>query len=148
LKISRLKTKIVFSAFFLSGSLISCGHGHSNSPEGVAEEFLFRYFIELNQRGALELSTGLATDKLNKEIELTQNIRMLPNLDLAQHKPFLDYELVNKQSRSENSVTFFYDVTIENKNGEDYKRELTLTTVILDGNWKVNNFDTFLKDQP
>lgn len=111
----------------------------------MAEEFLFRYFIELNQRGALELSTGLATDKLNKEIELTQNIRMLPNLDLAQHKPFLDYELVNKQSRSENSVTFFYDVTIENKNGEDYKRELTLTTVILDGNWKVNNFDTFLK---
>ena len=142
MKISRLKTKIVFSAFFLSGSLISCGH---SSPEGVAEEFLFRYFIELNQRGALELSTGLATDKLNKEIELTQNIRMLPNLDLAQHKPFLDYELVNKQSRSENSVTFFYDVTIENKNGEDYKRELTLTTVILDGDWKVNNFDTFLK---
>jgi len=146
LKISRLKTKILFSAFLLSGSLISCGH--SNSPEGVAEEFLFRYFIELNQRGALELSTGLATDKLNKEIELTQNIRMLPNLDLAQHKPFLDYELVNKQSRGENFVTFFYDVTIENKNGEDYKRELTLTTVILDGEWKVNNFDTFLKDQP
>lgn len=123
--------------------LVACGH--SNSPEGVAEEFLFRYFIELNQRGALELSTGLATDKLNKEIELTQNIRMLPNLDLAQHKPFLDYELVNKQSRSENSVTFFYDVTIENKNGEDYKRELILTTVDMDGDWKVNNFDTFLK---
>jgi len=123
--------------------LVACGH--SNSPEGVAEEFLFRYFIELNQRGALELSTGLATEKLNKEIELTQNIRMLPNLDLAQHKPFLDYELVNKQSRSENSVTFFYDVTIENKNGEDYKRELILTTVDMDGDWKVNNFDTFLK---
>ena len=143
MKISRLKTKILFSTFLLSGALISCGH--NNSPEGVAEEFLFRYFIELNQRGALELSTGLATDKLKKEIELTQNIRMLPNLDLAQHKPFLDYELVNKQTRSEKSVTFFYDVTIENKNGEDYKRELILTTVILDGDWKVNNFDTFLK---
>ena len=99
----------------------------------------------MNQRGAIELSTGLATDKLKKEIELTQNIRMLPNLDLAQHKPFLDYELVNKQSRSENSFTFFYDVTIENKNGEDYKRELILTTVDMDGDWKVNNFDTFLK---
>ena len=142
MKTSRLKTKTtLLSSLFLL--LISCGH--SNSPEGVAEEFLFRYFIELNQRGALELSTGLATDKLKKEIELTQNIRMLPNLDLAQHKPFLDYELVNKQTRSENSVTFFYDVTIENKNGEDYKRELILTTVILDGDWKVNNFDTFLK---
>jgi len=142
LKISRLKTKItLLSSLFLL--LISCGH--RNSPEGVAEEFLFRYFIELNQRGALELSTGLATDKLNKEIELTQNIRMLPNLDLAQHKPFLDYELVNRQNRGENSVTFFYDVTIESKNGEDYKRELILTTILLNDEWKVNNFDTFLK---
>ena len=139
----KTKTTILSSICLL---LIACGH--SNSPEGVAEEFLFRYFIELNQRGALEVSTGLATDKLKKEIELTQNIRMQPNLDLAQHKPFLDYELVNKQNRGENSVTFYYDVTIENKNGEDYKRELTLTTVILDGDWKVNNFDTFLKDQP
>lgn len=142
MKISRLKTKtILLSSLFLL--LISCGH--RNSPEGVAEEFLFRYFIELNQRGALELSTGLATDKLNKEIELTQNIRMLPNLDLAQHKPFLDYELVNRQNRGENSVTFFYDVTIESKNGEDYKRELILTTILLNDEWKVNNFDTFLK---
>ena len=131
----------MLSSLFLL--LISCGH--RNSPEGVAEEFLFRYFIELNQRGALELSTGLATDKLNKEIELTQNIRMLPNLDLAQHKPFLDYELVNRQNRGENSVTFFYDVTIESKNGEDYKRELILTTILLNDEWKVNNFDTFLK---
>jgi len=97
LKISRLKTKILFSAFLLCGSLISCGH--NNSPEGVAEEFLFRYFIELNQRGALELSTGLATDKLNKEIELTQNIRMLPNLDLAQHKLFY-YVFIQKHPKS------------------------------------------------
>ncbi len=142
-----MKTKFLISAFLLLSSLLACGH--SNTPEGVAEEFLFRYFIELNQRGALELSTGLATDKLKKEIELTQdirvNIRVQPDLDLAQHKPFLDYELVNKQNRGENSVTFYYGVTIENKNGEDYKRELTLTTVILDGEWKVNNFDTFLK---
>ena len=141
-----MRRKLLFSAFLLIGNLLACGH--SNSPEGVAEEFLFRYFIELNQRGALDVSTGLATDKLNKEIELTQNIRMVPNLDLAKHKPFLDYELVNKQKRGENSVTFYYDVTIENRNGDDYKRELTLTTIILNGEWKVNNFDTFLKDQP
>ncbi|MFQ5675229.1 MAG: hypothetical protein ACE5G1_04970 [bacterium] len=121
---------------------ISCGH--KNSPDGVAEEFLFRYFIELNQRGALELSTGLATDKLRKEIELTQNIRMQPDLDLSKAKPFLDYKLANKQNR-DNAVTFYYDVTIENPEGADYNRQVVLTTVEIEGIWKVNNFDTFLK---
>lgn len=124
----------------------SCGH--ENSPEGVAEEFLFRYFIELNQRGALELSSGLATKKLQKEIELTQSIRMQPNLDLSKHKPFLDYKLVNQQNRGERSVTFYYDVTIENRSGDNYKRQLVLTTVENDGVWKVNNFDTFLNNRP
>lgn len=141
-----LRKRLIFCFFASAFLFISCGY--NNSPEGVAEEFLFRYFIELNQRGALELSTGLATDKLKKEIELTQNIRMQPNLDLAQHKPFLDYEMVNKQTRGESSVTFHYDVTIENNSGEDYKRELILTTVFIDGDWRVNNFDTFMKNQP
>ncbi|MFQ5651068.1 MAG: hypothetical protein ACE5IY_14100 [bacterium] len=124
------------------GLLSACGH--DNSAQGVANEFLFRYFIELNQRSALELSTGLAQDKLEEEIELTQSVRMTPNLDLAQHKPFLDYELVKTQQRDENSLTLFYDVTIESPEGADIKREIVLTTVRLDGVWKVSNFDTYV----
>ena len=85
--------------------LLSCGH--DNSPQGVAEEFLFRYFIELNQRGALELSTGLALDKLNKEIELLQSVRMQPNLDLSKHKPLIDYELVNTHERDGELATLY-----------------------------------------
>lgn len=123
--------------------LFACGH--DNTPEGVADAFLFRYFIELNQRGALEFSTGLAEEKLNKEIELTQNIRMTPDLDLAKHRPFIDYKLMNIQRRRDDVVTLFYDVTIENPGGADSKREIVVTTTNTDGVWKVNNFDTFTK---
>lgn len=125
---------------------ISCSH--QNSAEGVVKEFLFRYLIELNQRGALELSTGLAEKKLQEEIELTQSVRMEPNLDLASHKPFLDYELVNQQQRGDHSVTFYYDVTIENPGGEAYKRQYVLTATRIDDRWKVSNFDTFLENKP
>ncbi len=116
-----------------------------SSPEGVADAFLFRYFVELNQRGALEITTGLAAKKLQKEIELTQSVRMTPDLDLAKHKPFLDYELVKSQRREDDSVTFFYEVTIENPDGEDGKREVVVSTAQFDGAWRVTNFDTFLK---
>lgn len=121
------------------------GCGHDNSPQGVADEFLFRYFIELNQRGALELASGLAEKKLRKEIELTQSIRMTPNFDLGKYKPFLDYKLVRTQEREDNSVTLFYDINIEAPGGSNTKREVVLATAQFENQWKVTNFDTFVK---
>ncbi len=130
--------------FILSGWLLfSCGH--ENSPQGVAEEFLFRYLIELNQRGALELSTGLAADNLLKEIQSVQSVRMDPDLDMSSHKPFIDYKLVNIQERSDHSFTLFYDISIENRGGGNSTRQLVLSTIEIDGVWKVNNYETFTR---
>ncbi|RMF60562.1 MAG: hypothetical protein D6743_14765, partial [Calditrichaeota bacterium] len=109
---------------FLIFTTLSCGQ--KNSPKGVADKFLFRYFIELNQRGALELATGLARQKLQKEIELTQSVRMQPDLDLNAQKPFIDYKLVNTQQRDGTSATLYYDVSIETKAGGHQKREAVI----------------------
>lgn len=136
------KRKIGF--FCLIFLALSTACSKTGSPQEVSEAFLFRYFIELNQRGALELSTGLATKKLQEEIELTQNIRMLPNLDLAKHKPFLDYEFRKMQESRDGTFALYYDITIENPGGADQKREVILTAIEVDGEWKVNNFDTFV----
>lgn len=142
---TRKNISLIFFLFVLNFSLIACGH--KNTAEGVAEKFLYRYFIELNQQGALELSTGLAVDKLEKEIELLMSVRSDPDLDLSKHKPFIDYKLVNTQNRSDNSIAFFYQVSIKSKGGGDeYKRQVVLTTVEIAGNWKVANFDTFMED--
>lgn len=127
--------------FVLMLTLVSCGQ--KNTPEGVADAFLFRYFIELNQRGALELSTGLAEQKLQKEIELTQSVRMEPNLDLSSHRPFIGYDLVTTKERGDGTVTLYYDVTIEQKGGSKTKREMVLSTTQVDGEWRVTNFDVF-----
>ena len=131
------------SLFLLYFNLISCGP--KNVPEEVAEDFLFRYFIELNQQGALELSTGLAADKLKKEIQLLQSVRREPDLDLSKHKPFIDYKRVNLQKQQDGSLTFYYEVTIEKRDGVKLKREVVLSTIDVEGQWKVKNFDTFVK---
>lgn len=136
---------IIFSFLIFNFSLIACGN---NPAKGVAEKFLYRYFIELNQQGALELSTGLAVDKLKKEIELLKSVRSDPDLDLSQYKPFIGYKLVNTQRRSADSIAFFYEVSIKSKGGDEYKRQVVLTTVEIGGKWKVSNFDTFIKDEP
>ena len=138
--------KLSYSKYLLllaTTCLLAFSCGPDNSPDDVAEAFLFRYFIELNQRGAMELSTGLAAKKLQDEIELTQNIRMEPNLDLSKHRPFLDYELMN-QSEEDGIVTFFYEITVEVEGGPDRKSQFVLSTIELDGQWQVNNYDSFL----
>lgn len=144
--LNKHKPLIFFFIFFPNFYLVSCGH--KNSPAGVADAFLFRYFIELNQRGALELSTGLATEKLNKEIALTQSVRMEPNLELSKHRPFIDYKLANTQAREDDSVTLFFDITIEQKGGHKYQKEAVLSAVLIEGIWKINNFDIFDRGQP
>lgn len=140
----KANSKILLYFLFSIFCFFYCGY--ENSAEGVAEEFLYRYFIELNQQGALELSSGLAEDKLKEEIELLKSVRSEPDLDLSRHKPFIDYKLTNSQMRSDNTIAFFYDVTIESKGGDKYKRQVVLTTVEIDGKWKVQNFDTFIRD--
>ncbi len=142
----RLISKIFLCFLFCNLGFILCGY--ENSPEGVAEEFLYRYFIELHQQGALQLSTGLAKDKIQEEIELLKGIRSDPDLDLTQSKPFIDYKLLNSQKRSDESVAFVYDVSIKSKGGDASKRQLVLTTVKIEGKWKVKNFDTFMADDP
>lgn len=131
----------IFFLLLFSAAFSACGH--DNTPEGVSEEFLFRYLIELNQQGAQELCTGLATVKLQKEIESLRSVRMQPDIDLSSAKPFIDYKLKNKEMRPDNSVTFFYDLSIESKGGYQSQRQLVLSTIEVEGKWLVNNFDTF-----
>ncbi len=140
-----LKLLSIFLFALLSTVFFACGY--KNTPEGVSEEFLFRYLIELNQQGAQELCTGLATMKLQKEIESLRSVRMQPDLELSSAKPFIDYKLKSQQQRPDNSVTFFYDVTIESKGGYESQRQFVLSTIAVNGKWLVNNFDTFIPER-
>ncbi|MFQ5708943.1 MAG: hypothetical protein ACE5HO_15910 [bacterium] len=128
--------------------LLVTGCGHDNSAKGVAEEFLYRYFIELNQQGALQVSEGLAQDKLKKEIELLKGVRSAPDLDLSKSKPFIDYKLMETRQMDEQAIALFYDVSIKSKGGDKYKRQVVLTTSPVNGVWKVVNFDTYPVDSP
>ena len=94
------------------------------------------------------MSTGLALDKLNKEIELLQSVRMQPNLDLSKHKPLIDYELVNTHERDGESATLYYEVIIQRKSGDQVTRQQILSVTKVGEVWKVNNFETFTKDSP
>ena len=121
----------------------ACGPG--NDPREIADTFCYRYFIELNQPGALEIASGLAAEKLRKEIELLKGAaRTFEEGEREFHraKPFIDYKMAQRTDQDAEHVMFIYHVSIEaRQSNEKMEREIVLSTVREDGHWRVNNFD-------
>ena len=68
-----------------------------NTPEGVAEDFVYNYYLHANQGMALRLSDGLAKEKLETEIEFLREVRS--GSDQSQVKPNIEYRQVGKKLR-------------------------------------------------
>jgi hypothetical protein len=123
--------------------------GQENSPKGVADRFLYLYLIEINQQKAKALTEGLAASKLDDEINSLRSIRSM-DIDLAEHRPFIDYKLVQKKPRGENRMMLVYDVKIKPRNEElgERKQSLLVSTVRESGRWMVDNFENYESDEP
>ncbi|MDZ7343592.1 MAG: hypothetical protein ONA90_03665 [candidate division KSB1 bacterium] len=131
-----------FSCFFFA--LLACGV--SNEPREVADAFCFRYFIELNQAHALEIASGLAADKLRKEIELLKGGArdfQEGEREFHQLKPFIDYKMIQRTDQSADRVVFLYHLTIEPRQGGKMEREVLVSTIREQGRWSVNNYEDY-----
>lgn len=124
--------------------LIACSN--RNTPQAVAEDFIYNYYKLANQEAALLLSSGLATEKLEVEIGRLQEVRA-PG-DPTPEMPTIEYKQVGKETANEvenvTHVLFNYQLTIKNRNGiTTHTRKVVITTENIDGHWKVVNFDEY-----
>jgi len=123
--------------------LAACGPG--NDPRAIAEAFCYRYLIELDQTHALEIASGLAADKLRREIEsLKGGARQFEEgeREFHQMKPFLDYKLKARTDNDAQHVAFVYRLTIEpRQGGGKMQREMLINTSYADGRWTVSNYN-------
>jgi len=137
----RKKTNLVLATLVLFlGMMGACGV--RNDPRAVADKFCYLYLIELNQTGALSLASGLAKEKLLKEIDLLKGARTVSD-ELQLAKPFIDYEMSRRADQDDSHVMFNYLLTIEPKSGGKIEQEVLISTVLEDGQWKVNNFENY-----
>lgn len=132
--------KIFTPLVLLLAMLIACGV--RNDPRAVADRFCYLYLIELNQSAALALASGLAEEKLLKEIELLKGARTASD-ELQQAKPFIDYQMSRRADQDALHVMFNYLLTIEPKSGGKIEQEVLISTVLENGRWKVNNFENY-----
>ena len=118
--------------------ILACSN--RNTPQTVSEDFIYNYYQHADQAAALQLSYGLAAEKLEDEIARVSEVR-----SLDQHideMPKIDYELIGTEEEPTH-VLFNYRLTIKTRGTTTHTRNVIINTEQIDGKWKVVNFDEY-----
>ncbi len=106
------------------------------SATAVADKFVDLYFVEIDQKKALPLTSGLAHQKIEEELSLVADIRRSYEPDAA--KPSIFYSRMS-QSESGDHARFTYDLTIRQGRDETHRHAL-ISGERVEGKWTIANF--------
>src|SRR4029077_18016684 len=81
------RAELLFIAAF--ASIVATGCHPANSARGVVDRFIDRYYVAIDLKAAEPLCTGLALDKLHKEMQRIGNQKTAANT----RKPVVHYKL-------------------------------------------------------
>jgi hypothetical protein len=115
--------------------LILCGCSGKGASD-VADKFVDLYFVEIDQKQALPMTSGPARQKLEEELSLVADIRKSYEPDAA--KPSIFYKRLS-QSEAGDHARFTYDLTIR-QGRDETKRNALISAEKVAGKWTVANF--------
>ena len=125
--------------FVLILLMLACSN--RNTPRAVSEDFIYNYYQHADQQAALQLSHGLAAEKLEDEIARVREVRQ-PGEQIDE-MPKIEYELIGKEEATTHAL-FNYRLTIKSRGGTTmHTRNIVINTEEIDGRWKVVNFDEY-----
>ena len=118
--------------------ILACSN--RNTPQTVSEDFIYNYYQHADQAAALQLSHGLAAEKLEDEIARVSEVRSLDQQ--INEMPKIEYELIGTEEEPTH-VLFNYRLTIKIRGATTHTRNVIINTEQIDGRWKVVNFDEY-----
>jgi hypothetical protein len=119
-------------------SIVATGCHPANSARGVADRFIDQYYVAIDLKAAEPFCTGLALDKLRREIQMIDGQK----IDASTHKPVVHYKLTAERDRADH-VEFLFRATIDVPDGGTFNRNLLITARKTADTWKVSNFDDY-----
>ena len=126
--------------YLLLSILVILACSNRNTPQAVSKDFIYNYYQRADQIAALQLSHGLAAEKLEDEIERVSEVRV-PGQQFDE-MPKIEYELIGKEEEATH-VLFNYKLTIEIRGTTTHTRKVVIQTEEINGRWKVVNFDEY-----
>ena len=111
-----------------------CASNITDSAQSVADQFVRRYVVAADLNGAFDLSTGMAREKLKKEIALRSQIPF--NAEPTKGRESLTFELDRSRQSSESRWTFQYSLRL----GTQPARSFYVSTREASGRWLVTSY--------
>ena len=128
--------RFLFIAAFTSTVAIGCHPAYS--ARGVVDRFIDQYYVAIDVKAAEPYCTGLALDKLHKELQLIGNQK----IDANTRKPSVHYKLTAERDATDH-IEFLFRATIDVPDGGTFNRNWLITARKEAGIWKVSNFDDY-----
>ena len=125
----------ILGAVCIAMALLGCSR--SDSAQGVADQFMQAYYVQIDQAQALELSSGLAHERLRQELQQVAPLRRGSSLEQA--RPKVSYTLARTQPEGR-QVLLVYDLTITPSQVKPILKKILLIAEPLGEQWKVINF--------
>ena len=125
----------ILGALCIAMALLGCSR--SDSAQGVADQFMQAYYVQIDQAQALELSSGLAHERLRQELQQVAPLRRGGSLEQA--RPKVSYTLARTQPEGR-QVLLVYDLTITPPQVKPILKKILLITEPVGEQWKVINF--------
>lgn len=125
----------ILTALCIAVAIMGCSRG--NSAQGVADQFVQTYYVQIDQARALEFTTGLARQRLQEELQRVAQLRRGSSLEQA--RPKVSYTLSRTQPEGR-QVLLVYDLTITPPQVAPLLKKILIITEQLGEQWKVINF--------
>jgi hypothetical protein len=119
-------------------ALQASGCIRANSARGVVDRFIEAHYIAIDLKAAEPFCTGLALDKLRKEIALTAG----QQIDESTRKPIVHYRLKAERDGLDH-VTFLFLATVDVPDGGSFQKDWMITARKEGADWKVSNFSEY-----
>ena len=113
---------------------LGCARAGSG-PRATAEAFLDAHYVRIDLPAAVEFVSGLARDKIDKEIALTKG----QEIDHSTQQPRVSYKL-QRADESEASAQYAFQLTVRPPGADPFKKLVMVTVRSADGKWSVTNY--------
>jgi len=124
--------------FGVAVALSACRAGE-NTPQGTAERFVDQYYVRIDLKTAAQYCTGLALEKVQHSLQLTQG----QGVDEGTRKPSVGYTLIEKKDADDTHAAFVFQGTVAVPDAGEMHPKWLITTAKSGDAWKVTNFEEF-----
>lgn len=119
------------------GALLASSCQPTDPRRVIAEDFIDRLFVVIDQASARELATGLAVTKLDEEIRLRGD----QEIDESTRKPRVTYEFLESHGDGQDEASsLVYDLRVAPDGADSFNQRLILTLRRTESGWRVGNY--------